>query len=402
MNIIFLHRDFPSQFKYLVLALAGNPQNNVFFICENDKVEIKGVTKFVIKPPKKDLNAVHPYLKFYEQNIAYAEEARKIFKKLKKDGIKPDVIYAFNFWGLDMFAKDVFPDVPLLLYTEWYYNAEGADLGFDGQQINEDERALIRCKTASLLPGLTASNACVAPTQWQKNQFPKEYHNKIFVIHDGIDTETCSPDSNAKLVVNGKNLELDVNDEVITYGTRGMEPYRGFPQFMEAAQKLLKRRPNAHIVIAGVDDAFYGPKLSKETYKEYMLKKLKLDMSRVHFVGSLSFYDYVKLLQISSAHVYLTFPFILSWSILNAMSVGCCVVASNTAPVLEVIQDNHNGLLFDFFNVDQLVEKVEYALENQDKMQVIRNNARQTVLDNYDVRKMLVKQVTLLTNLVRM
>lgn len=401
MNIVFLHRDFPGQFKYLMLALAGNPQNKVSFITENEDIQVNGVKKYIIKPSKYNQKRVHEFLNAYERNVRYGEAAMKILLKMKKEGQKPDIIYAFNFWGLDMFIKDVFPDVPLFTYAEWYYNVEGADIGFDGQQVNEDQKALIRCENAGLLVGLTAADICITPTNWQKQQFPPEIQKKMFVVHEGIDTDKCVPNTNARFLIKDKNIELGFNDEVITYGTRGMEPYRGFPQFMEAAEKLLKKRPNAHILIAGHDDAFYGPKLKNETYKELMLKKLKLDMSRVHFVGNLSFNDYVNFLQVSSAHVYLTFPYILSWSLLNAMSAGCCVVASNTQPVLEVIKDNYNGLLCDFYDVNQLVDKVVYALDNQEQMIEIRRNARKTMLDNYDVKKLLVKQVMLINQFVK-
>jgi len=201
-------------------------------------------------------------------------------------------------------------------------------------------------------------------------------------------------------LIKDKNIELRAQDEVITYGTKGMERYRGFPQFMEAAAKILKRRPNAHVVIAGTDATYYSPKLPNGTYKELMLKKLNLDMKRVHFVGVLNFNDYVKFLQISSAHVSSTFPYVLSWSILDAMSVCCPIIASNTAPVTEVVKDNYNGLLFDFFDVNQLVEKIEYSLDNKDKMDKIRVNARQTVLDNYDLRKVLPQQISLINSLI--
>lgn len=400
MNILFLHKNLPGQFKYLTLALANNPNSNVFFITEDKDLEIKGVTKILYKPIKKVLNNCNPNLEFFEEVLTHAQPIAKVARELKDKGFKPDVIYAFSFWGASMFMKDIFPDVPLITYFEWFDRAEGADVGFDGNLPDDAYRERIRCRNAPALIDLCSCDAAISPTHWQKAQFPKEFQDKITVIHDGIDTETCKPDSNAKLFIKDKNIELGTDDEVITYGTRGMEPYRGFPEFMEAAEKLLKKRPKAHIVIAGVDDVYYGAKLPKGTYKELMLKKLDLDMNRIHFLGGISLVDYVKFLQISSAHVYSTYPFVLSWSILNAMAVGCPLIASNTAPVLEVIKDNYNGLLFDFFNVEQLVEKIEYALDNKNKMQLLRSNARQAVLDNYDIRKLLIEQVNFINSII--
>lgn len=400
MNILFLHKTFPGQFKYLTLALARNPNSNVFFITEDKNLEIEGVTKLVYKPINKILNNCNPNLVFFEEVLTHAQPIAKVARELKAQGFKPDVIYAFSFWGAALFMKDIFPDAPLITYFEWFDKAEGADVGFDGNLPDDAHRERIRCRNANALIDLYSCDAAISPTYWQKAQFPKEFQDKITVIHDGIDTEICKPDSSAKLFIKDKNIELGTDDEVITYGTRGMEPYRGFPEFMEATEKLLKKRPKAHVVIAGVDEVYYGAPLPKGTYKELMLKKLDLDMSRIHFIGGISLVDYVKFLQISSAHVYSTYPFILSWSILNAMACGCPIIASDTAPVQEVIKDNYNGLLFDFFNVDQLVEKIEYSLDNKDKMQAIRNNARQTVLDNYDVKKLIFEQVNFINSVI--
>lgn len=401
MNILFLHKNLPGQFKYLTLALANDPNSNVVFITEDKDLEIKGVTKLVYTPTKRGVNLSNLYIDFFEEVLSHAKPIANVAKELKNKGFKPDVIYAFSFWGGAMFMKDIYPDVPLITYFEWFNNAEGADVGFDGNLPSDEYREAIRCRNAPGLIDLYSCDAAITPTNWQKAQFPKEFQDKIAVIHDGIDTETCKPNPEAKLFIKDKNIELTAQDEVITYGTRGMEPYRGFPEFMRAAEKLLKKRPKAHVVIAGVDDVYYGTKLPKGTYKELMLKELNFDMNRLHFLGGISLLDYVKFLQISSAHVYSTYPYVLSWSILNAMAVECPIIASNTAPVLEVIQDNYNGLLFDFFNVDELVEKVEYALDNKEAMKPIRANARQTVLEKYDIRKLLFEQVNFVNSVVQ-
>lgn len=401
MNILFLHRDFPGQFQYLALALASDPNSKVVFVTENTNVEMQGVTKLVYTPEPITSKSENPCLIFYEKVLSHAQAASKIVQQLKNEGFKPDIIYGFNFWGLAMFIKDIFPDVPLISYCEWFYNAKNSDVDFNGQEVNDNFKMLLRCNNAHMLVDLYSCDACISPTEWQKNQFPKEFHNKFKVIHDGVDTELCKPDKNAKFIIKDKNLELSSTDEVITYGTRGMEPYRGFPQFMKAAEKILKDRPNAHIIIAGSDKAYYSPSPEEGTYKDIMLKELDLDLNRIHFVGIISFVDYIHLLQISSVHVYSTYPYILSWSILNAMAIGCCLVASNTAPVVEVIKDNYNGLLFDFYNVEQLVEKIEYALNNKVEMQKIRENARQTIIDNYEIRKALPKQLEYIVSLMR-
>lgn len=396
MNILFFHRNFPGQFQHLVTALARNPMNSVFFITDDENKQINGVTKLVYKIEQDVPEDCHPYLKNLEEAVMHGQNAADIALMIKQRGIKPDVIFSFP-WGGGLFMKDIFPDVPLILYCEWFYNADSADIKFSGINLTEDERAHIRCKNSKLFLELDACDIGISPTNWQKSQFPKEYQDKIKVLHEGIDTEFFVPDENAKFIVKDKGLELSAADEVITYVTRGMEPYRGFPQFMQVIEKLLKTRPNAHFIIAGDDVACYGQALPDGmTYKEKMLKELDIDLNRVHFVGTIPSDEYLKLLQISSAHIYLTYPFVLSWSLLEAMSTGCCIIASDTQPVLEVMEDNLNGLLVNLYDVQQIQEKVEFALDNKDKMKEIRENARQTVIDKYSLRDSLAQQISLL------
>lgn len=401
MNILFIHRGFPGQFKYLAAVLGNDKRHNVYFITNSQEGQIAGVNKIYYKVKNSDSGNCHPFLNFYEEALMHAKAAANEALKLKQSGFKPDIIYGFAGWGSTMFIKEVFPDVPLLCYLEWFGRTQNSVFDFGGKKLSLEEKEKITTENTHVLMSLYNCDAGISPTHWQKNQFPKEFHNKIQVIHDGIDVATCQPNSEAKFLIKDKNIELNTKDEIITYGTRGMEPYRGFVQFMQAAEILLKKRPKAHIVIAGTDAAYYSPKAEKGTYKTELMKNLDLDMNRVHFTGVLSFHDFVKFLQISTVHVYSTVPYVLSWSILNAMAVGCCVVASNTAPVQEVIKDNYNGLLFDFYDVNQLVEKVEYALENKDKMQELRNNARQSVINNYSLEKVLPLQFNLLNALIQ-
>jgi len=401
MNILFLHRNFLAQFRHIAVELAKDPNNKVFFITNNDKLQLKGINKLIYKLKREVPPDCHRYLRFYEESIIHAQATAEVALALKESGFKPDIIYGHT-WGQTMFMKEVFPDVPLLCYFEWFYNAEGADVGFDGKILNVDERAKLRCKNSHLYVDLDICDAGICPTNWQRSQFPEKFHDKIKVLHDGVDTDFCAPNKDAKFFIKEKNLELTTKDEVITYATRGMEAYRGFPEFMRAASILLKKRPNPQIVIGGEDRVCYGPQVIGTTYKEMMLKELPdLDLSRVHFVGGLPFNEYVKLLQISSVHVYLTYPFVLSWSLLDAMACECCIVASDTKPVLEVMQDHHNALLTDFYNVDGIVEKVEYALDNQDMMEEIRHNARKTIVDNYALKNLLPKHIEYVKQLVQ-
>lgn len=399
MKILFLHRNFSAQFRHLLFELAKNPENKIVFLTNKaGAYDIQGVTKIVYNLKRKVPENCHSYLKVYEESILHGQSAAEAALSLKNQGFIPDVIYGHS-WGNAMFMKDIFPDTPVLCYFEWFYNSEGADVGFDKLPVDYNEKAKIRCKNSPLLIDLYSCDKGISPTLWQKNQFPKEFHDKIEVLHDGTDTDFFVPNPNAVFKIPNSDIELSAKDEIVTYATRGMEPYRGFPQFMAMIEKLLKRRPNVQIVIGGEDRVCYGKTLPKGTFKQLMLENLDLDLSRVHFTGSLPYVEYLKLLQISSVHVYLTYPFVLSWSLLEAMSAGCCIVGSKTPPVEEVIVDGYNGLLTDFYDIEAMTEKVEYALDNLENLSTVRQNARQTIIDKYALKDLLPKHLQMLKEL---
>lgn len=389
MNILFLHRNFPAQFRYLLHELSKDENNNIVFITNNmdSSRNMPNVTKVSYKIKREIPVDCHQYLRFVEESIIHGQSAAEAAIAVKEQGFNPDIIFGHT-WGQTLFMKDVFPDIPLLCYFEWFYNSKNSDVDFDGKILNIDDIAKLRIRNSHLLVDLYTCDYGITPTNFQKSQFPKEFHSKIKVLHDGVDTDFCKPDENAKFKVNEK-LILTRKDEVVTYATRGMEAYRGFPEFMKAISILQKKRPNMQVVIAGEDRVCYGAQLADTTYKTLMLNTLDLDLSRIHFVGNLPFNKYVNLLQISSAHVYLTYPFVVSWSLLDSMSCSCPIIASSTPPVKEFITDNYNGLLFDFYNIDEQVSKIEYALDNKSSKIELRNNARKTIVDSYALKDLL-------------
>ncbi len=287
----------------------------------------------------------------------------------------------------------------MINYCEWYYNPKGADIGFNKENIDCDRLAMTRCNNFQFLQDLLACDMAISPTYYQKAQFPKIFQDKIKVIHDGINTDYFMPNSNASFKIPNSDIILTQDDEVITYVARGMEPYRAFAQFMEIADILLQKRPNLHIIIVGEDRGCYGPKLANGTYKEIMLKKFNPVMARLHFTGDLPYMDYKKVLEISSVHCYLTYPFVLSWSILEAMSTGCLIVASKTEPVEEIIKNGENGFLVDFYDVDGFAWKIENLLDNKEPNQRIRNAARKTIVEKYDLKKLLPKHIEVIKNM---
>lgn len=392
MKILFLHRNFPAQFRHVAPFFANNPENEVVFITNNTKLNLPNIKKVNYSLKREIPKDCHRYLRFYEENIIHGQSTAGAALQLKERGFVPDIIYGHT-WGQTLFMKDIFPDTPLLCYFEWFYNAKGGDIGFNGKTPSIDELAKLRARNAHLLIDLYSCDAGFCPTKFQTKQFPKEFLPKIKTMHDGVDTDMCKPDKNAKFVVKDKNLTFSKEDEVVTYATRGMEAYRGFPEFIKAVEILQKKRPNMHVIIAGEDRVCYGPQLSGTTYKTEMLKQCKLDLDRVHFVGGLPFNEYIKLLQISSAHVYLTYPFVCSWSLLDAMACACPLVVSRTEPILEFVEEDKEGIMFDFYDIEGQVEKIEFALDNKEEMQKLGEKANKKIIENYALKDLLPKHI---------
>jgi glycosyltransferase involved in cell wall biosynthesis len=309
---------------------------------------------------------------------------------LRQSGFVPDVMLGHNGWGEIWYLRDIFPQTPLVGYFEFFYRLHGADVGFDpADPITPDTAPRLRTKNLGNLLALDTANLGQCPTQWQKAGYPKRYHPILHVIHEGIDTQVAAPDPQARLSVPNTEIHFAAGDEVVTYVARNLEPYRGFPLFMRSLPSILERRPKAHVVIVGGDEVSYGARLSDgRTYRQESLKELQgsLDLARVHFLGRVPYSTFIKVLQISRVHVYLTYPFVLSWSMLEAMSAGCLIVGSRTPPVEEVIRDCGNGVLVDFFSPGEIADRVVEALQDPHAHDSIRRNARQTVIDEYDLR----------------
>ena len=391
MKILFLHPNFPAQFRHLAATLGQNPKNQVIYATNRREGQIAGVIKVIYEKSRTARPETHHYVRTLENAVLEGQAVYRLAQKLKDENFYPDIVYGHSGWGPTLFMKDVFPKSKLLCYFEWFYNAHGSDADFDpSDPINADDEARIRIKNAPILLDLYSCDRGLSPTNWQRQQFPKEFQPKIKVHHDGIDINYFKPVENAKLVLPRINLDLSEVAEVVTYVARGMEPYRGFPQLIETIAILQKKRPQCHFVIVGKNRVAYGKTLpDNRTYKDVMLKKFPLDSDRVHFTDLLPYNEYLQVLQASSVHIYLTRPFVLSWSMLEALATGCLIVGSATPPVREVIEDGINGLLVDFFNPEQIADRVIEALDNPDKMAAIRTRARETIVEGYDLNKLL-------------
>lgn len=406
MQILFIHQNLPAQFRHLIAHYACAPGVEVLGLGEAARVKsnfsraIDGFRLFAYSFSEDARPASYNALRQTGAALRRGFAVAKALQGLRERGIRPDVIYGHPGWGEMLYVRDVFPDARIVNFCEFYFNRQGQDFGFDPEFGEVDLNGWhLRTENMTHVVSLLAADRGISPTEWQRSRYPIELREKIDVVHDGVDTSVARPDPRAKIVLRGRALTLTPQDEVITFVSRNLEPYRGFHVFMRALPEMLRRRPRAHVVIVGGDEVSYGRALKGTTWRERLLSEVgkQLDSARVHFVGRVKYRDYLRVLQVSSVHVYLTYPFVLSWSMLEAMAAGCVVIGSRTSPVEEVIRGGENGWLVDFFDKEQLVDAVVDACAQREGLGLMRAAARATVMRRYDLRTVcLPRQVGML------
>jgi glycosyltransferase involved in cell wall biosynthesis len=389
MKILFIHQNFPAQFRHLAKHLVKVGKHELLALKQPPSAKFDGVGVAAYKFLRDTEANTHPLLKEMEAKVLRGEAVADAALRLKAKGYTPDVIIAHPGWGEALFIKDVWPKVKLICYFEYYYSATGQDFDFDPEfpEATLAGLARLRMKNTTMQHALEVADAGWSPTKWQQKTYPKWARSKIDVIHEGIDTDYFKPNAKASFNIANKNITLTRQDEVITYAARALEPVRGFQVFMRALPDLLAQRPNAHVVIMGHEKASYGPEPEgNNSWLEKMLTEVgaDIDPGRVHVVGFLPKDQYRAVLQVSKAHVYLTYPFILSWSLLEAMASGAPVVASSTGPIKEFIKDGKTGLLFDFFDTNGLIEAVIKQLDaKQSQLDKLTQAARDLVENDF-------------------
>ncbi len=409
MKVLFVHQNFPGQYRHVAPRLAAGG-HAVLGLGEEPNVRRQlgatpGVKCLGYRMPPEEVAAKPGVLgRSLESALRRAGVVARAAARIRAGGFVPDVVCAHIGWGEAIFLKDVFPEAQLQLYCEFFYRPEGSDVGFDPEfPSGKDVRLRLRLMNAPLLLALQACDAGLTATRWQHAQLPAEFSARVSVVHEGIDTQRVAPRADAELQLPGTGLRLTAREQVVTYTTRNFEPYRGFHIFMRALPEIQRRCPRARIVLVGGDRVSYSPRLPEgQTYRARALKEVghKLDMDRVHFLPWLAYEQYVSLLQISAAHVYLTYPFVLSWSLLESMAAGCHVIASRTAPVEEVARDGENAVQVDFFSPQEIAQQVERALREPEKFREMRQRARETVVQGYDLeRHCLPRQLALIEQL---
>lgn len=405
--ILFIHQNFPGQFRHIAPALA-NHGHQVHALAITGQAT-PGVSLHSYRPSKGSSTSIHPLASEFETKVIRAEACGQAMLQLKANGLMPDLVIAHPGWGEALFVKDVWKQASLLSFLEFYYATSGTDVGFDPEFSKQGffEDARLRVKNANNLLSLEISDFGLSPTNWQKQSHPQWTQDRIQVIFDGVDCDILKPNPSVRLNLKretGESFSLTSKDEIITFVNRNLEPYRGYHSFMRALPKILAARPNARVLIVGGDGVSYGAKAPEgKTWKQIFLDEVKsrIDLERVHFLGNVPYPIFTQLLQLSSCHVYLTYPFVLSWSCIEALSTGCLVIGSDTGPVREVIEHGVNGLLVDFFNYEAIADAVIRSLSDPASFIRMRQNARASAKDNYDLRSVcLPKQLALIESIL--
>jgi glycosyltransferase involved in cell wall biosynthesis len=406
LKLLFVHQNFPGQFLHLApeMQRRGHDVRAIADVA-NGQGDLVPTRRYRFKPEPVDPGATRlgrNYTAMSDRGVVVARLARQ----MRAEGYVPDVIFGHSGWGETLFLKEVWPEARLLVYAEFYYRGRGADSGFDPefQKSGFDQILFAQGRAAYLAQALVHADRGVSPTEWQASTHPPALRRQVDVLFDGVDCDRLAPNSAARFTLpDGRSLRP--GDEVLTFVNRNLEPYRGYHIFMRALPEVMAARPEVQVVIVGGDGHSYGhaPRAGG-TWKDVILAEVKdrLDLARVHFTGRLPHDRLIDLYHVTRVHAYLTYPFVLSWSMVEAMAAGALVVGSRTAPVAEMVKDGVTGRLVDFFDVKGWSRTLTEALADPEAQQPLRSAARKLVHERYDLRSVcLPRQIDLLSQLAR-
>ncbi len=405
MKFLFVHQNFPGQFRHVAPALAAQGHEVWAMGMHEPEVVLPGVKHLLVKTngASDRVRRTDPELRELHAKFVRGQATAAALQQVMDGGFTPDLVYSHPGWGESMFLRDVCPGARQVVFAEYYYGEQGGDTAFDPEFSTPSQQALMRSrvKNTHLLHALSMADDAISPTEFQRSQHPAWARPRIQVIHDGIDTPHFAPDPQAVVRLRRAGLTLRPGQEVVTFVARQLEPYRGYHIFMRCLAQLQRLRPQAQVVIVGGDGVSYGAAPPEgKSWKQIFLDEVSagIDLSRVHFVGRVQHEVLTQLMQVSAAHVYLTYPFVLSWSMLEAMSIGCLVIGSRTAPVQEVIDHGRNGLLTDFFDPDALARTIADALQRPEALAPLRLQARADTIERFDLHtRCLPRQLAFLT-----
>ncbi len=397
MHVLFVHQNFPAQFGHIAAYLVKEHGWECTFVSRTSPGTVAGIRKLQYRTTGGATEGTHYFARTFENAVAHAEGVYEAIKPLRTE-LRPDVIVGHSGFGSTLFLPELFPDVPVLNHFEYFYRPHGSDMDFRPEWQADDRDVLrVRARNAMVLLDLEACAAGYSPTAFQRDLFPDAYRQKIRVVHDGIDTAFWRRRAVDDPVVEALGIRPETR--VVTYVSRGLEAMRGFDIFMQVAKRAYETYPDVVFLVVGDDRVAYGGDLkhiAEPNFREHVLAGDRYDLDRIRFLGTVRPQVLAQLLSLSDLHVYLTVPFVLSWSMLDAMACGCVVLGSDTAPVREVIADGQNGLLRDFFDVDGMASVAVDVLKDPGAFRELGAAARRTVEDRYALDAVMPRMVDLL------
>ncbi|MFO0948116.1 MAG: glycosyltransferase [Planctomycetota bacterium] len=351
MHVLFVHQNFPAQFGHIAAYLVKNKGFRCTFVSQQPSGRVGGIEKIQYQLKGGATKSTHYCSRTFENSVWHAHAVYEALAQ--RPDIQPDLVVGHSGFGSTLFLRDLY-DCPIINYFEYFYRPKNSDMDFRPDFPTSPMNSLrSRARNAMLLLDLENCDLGYSPTVWQRSRLPGLFHEKVRVIFDGVDTSLWHRRQDVPRVLNGEVIPDDV--KIVTYVSRGMESMRGFDIFMKMAKILGDRRKDVLFLIAGQDRVCYGGDekvTGNKSFKDWVLSQDNYDLSRFRFLGLVPPDSLANLFSVSNLHVYLTVPFVLSWSLMDAMACGATVLASNTAPVREMIEHGRNGLLVDFFDVE--------------------------------------------------
>lgn len=389
MKLLFVHQNMPGQYRELIQWLAAQKEHEIVFLTQRLKPpQFAGVKTAIYKTHHKAAEDAYGLSKTYENAAGNGFGAAMAVRKILATGFVPDIVIGHVGWGEMTFLRQVLPDTPMIGFFEYYYSVHGGPVGFDPDSPPSDHAPfLMQSHNAVPLANIDVVDLAHSPTMWQRNRFPTSFHDKMYVCHDGIRTDILKPNKKAKVELGRIGRALTVKDEIVTFMARNLETTRGYHQFMRAVPHIQKARPNARILVIGGNDASYG---GKSKHPGGLRGEMEaevghlIDWDRLHFLGQVPFSNYQNIIQISDCHIYLSMPFVLSWSFLECMAMQATIVASDVAPIREAMEHGKTGLLVDFFDPEAIAAQVVDVLERPRDYAHIGPAAREHVVETYD------------------
>ncbi|MFO0909492.1 MAG: glycosyltransferase [Isosphaeraceae bacterium] len=395
MHILFVHQNFPAQFGHIARHLVRSRGWQCTFVSKTPKGESAGIRKIEYATKGGARDSTHYCSRTFENAIWHSHA---VFEACKADpDLRPDLIVGHSGFGSTLFLNELYPDVPIINYFEYYYHSHRSDIDYRPEfPSSELDFLRARARNAMLLLDLQNCHRGYSPTHFQQSLFPAEYRPKIDVIFDGIETDVYHRRTGVARTVAGRTIPDSTR--IVTYVSRGFESMRGFDVFMKVAKRIYQQYSNVVFVCVGSDRVCYGGDerhIQHKTFREHVLAGDDYDLNRFIFTGMVPVSGLVDIFSLSDLHIYLTVPFVLSWSLMDALACGCTVLASDTAPVAEMIEDGRNGLLAGFFDVDGMAARGVEVLRNPVEFAPLGQEAVERIHRSYALDVTLPKLVGL-------